>query len=63
MWSSSTNPLSMSRIDQVVVSMGWKEHFMGVTQRVLRQVVSEHSPIMVEAGGMLRGEYFEFENM
>ena len=44
----------MSRIDRTLVSVGWVDHFGNVSQRVLPRVVSNHCPLLVEAGGVDR---------
>ena len=61
--SSSDQPL-MSRIDRVLVSHDWEDHYSDVIQRVLPCPILDHFPILVEAGGILRGKStFRFENM
>ena len=44
--------------------MDWVDHFGNVSQRVLPHVISDHFPLLVEAGGVDRGRSaFKFENM
>ena len=53
-WLSGLDQPSMSRIDRVLVSNDWEDHFPNVTQRVLPRPISDHFPLLVEAGGILR---------
>ena len=63
-WFRDAEPQAMSRIDRTLVSVDWVDHFGNVSQRVLPCVISDHCPLLVEAGGVDRGRSaFKFENM
>ena len=63
-WSSDLDQRLMYRIDRALVSHDWEDHYPVVIQRVLPRPILDHFPILVEAGGILRGKSsFRFENM
>ena len=58
-WSSGSDQPSMSRIDKVLVSHDWEEHYPDVIQQILSRPVSNHFPILLARGK----SPFRFENM
>ena len=62
--SRGTNQPSMSRIDRALITHDWEKHYPDVIQRILPCPISDHSRILLEAGGMARGKSpFKFENI
>ena len=55
----------MARLDRFLVTDDWDELFDGAIQKILPKLNSDHSPVLLEGGGLiLRGPLpFRFENM
>ena len=63
-WSGGSDQRLMSRIHTALVSHDWEDHYPDVTLQVLPRPISNHFPILMEAGGILRGKSpFRFENV
>ena len=63
-WSSGSDHPSMSRLDRFLVSTDWEDFYPDVSQKLMPQPLSDHYPILLEVGSMLRGKIpFRFENM
>ena len=54
-WFRDSRLPSVSRIDRALVSLDWEEHFENVYQRVLPRVISDHCPLLLEAGAIRCG--------
>ncbi|RVW89948.1 hypothetical protein CK203_036517 [Vitis vinifera] len=54
-WSGGLNGQSRSRLDRFLISEDWENHFSGVSQCTLPRPVSDHSPILLDGGGVRRG--------
>ena len=63
-WSGGLNNQLKSRIDRFLISEDWEVHFQVTIQVVLARPISDHSPILLDGGGMRKGlTPFRFENM
>ena len=63
-WRGGRNNCSMSRIDRFLVSNDWESYFSGVIQSTLPRPISDHCPILLDAGGIRKGPIpFRFEVM
>ncbi|RVX04892.1 hypothetical protein CK203_019123 [Vitis vinifera] len=63
-WIGGLNSQAASRLDRFLISDQWEDHFLVITQSALPRLVSDHSPIVLEAGGFSSSKSpFRFENM
>jgi hypothetical protein len=59
-----TNLSSWSRLDKFLVSPNWEAKYPGLIQKRLPRLCSDHFPILLVCGGILRGKRpFKFENI
>ncbi|RVW16809.1 Transposon TX1 uncharacterized 149 kDa protein [Vitis vinifera] len=63
-WIGGLNSQAASRLDRFLISDQWEDHFSAISQSALPRLVSDHSPIILEAEGFSSGKSpFRFENM
>uniref|UniRef100_A0A2N9GEV9 TIR domain-containing protein n=1 Tax=Fagus sylvatica TaxID=28930 RepID=A0A2N9GEV9_FAGSY len=63
-WSRGSDTPAMTRIDRFLISSNWEDSYPKVNQKLMPRPLSNHFPILLEVGGMLRGKsLFRFENM
>ena len=55
-WIGGLNSQVASRLDHFLISDHWEDHFSAITQSALHRLVSDHSPIVLEAGGFSSGK-------
>jgi hypothetical protein len=54
----------MSRIDRFLISSDWEDMYPDVVQKLLPRPLSDHFPLLLEVGSVVRGKSpFRFENM
>ena len=54
-WFRDSGTDCMSRIDRILASVDWVDHFRNVSQRVLPCVVFDHCVLLVAAGCVNKG--------
>ena len=63
-WIGGLNSQAASRLDCFLILDQQEDHFSAITHSALPRMVSDHSPIVLEAGGFSSGKSpFRFENM
>ncbi|RVW15130.1 hypothetical protein CK203_083331 [Vitis vinifera] len=53
-WIRGLNSQAASRLDRFLISDQWKDHFSAISQSALPRLVSDHSPIILEAGDLVK---------
>jgi hypothetical protein len=54
----------MSQINRFLISTDWEDHYPDVTQKLFPHPLSDHFPLLLEVGCMVRGKIpFCFENV
>jgi endonuclease/exonuclease/phosphatase family metal-dependent hydrolase len=63
-WSNNSENTSSSRIDRFLFSLDWNDHFPNISQKRLPRILSDHFPILLECGAILRSARpFCFKNI
>ncbi|RVX09662.1 F-box protein [Vitis vinifera] len=63
-WIGGLNSQAASKLDRFLFSDQWEDHFSAITQAALPRLISDHNPIVLQAGGFSSGKSpFWFENM
>ncbi|XP_077221629.1 uncharacterized protein LOC143855396 [Tasmannia lanceolata] len=47
-WTNNQDRLVLRRLDRVLISMEWEEHFQLISQRALPRPIYDHNPILIE---------------
>ncbi|RVW90107.1 hypothetical protein CK203_035864 [Vitis vinifera] len=55
-WIGGLNSQAASRLDRFLFSDQWEDHFSAITQAALPRLISDHSPIVLQAGGFSSGK-------
>ena len=59
-WIGGLNSQAASRLDRFLILDQWEDHFSAITQSALPRMVSDHSPIVLEAEGFFRKKPLPF---
>ena len=55
-WCSGLNSQATSKLDNFLVSNEWEDHFSGISQFTLPKMDFYHCPIILEGGGVKKGQ-------